>query len=83
VSIAGLPARPTYICGIILQKRFVSFYSMPVYSHPEKFQLSPDLGKMKKGKSCINVTHLNPSLEKEIESIVVEGIALYRKEGWV
>ena len=83
VSIAGRKARPTYICGIILQKHFVGFCHMPIYSHSQEFTRSPELQRMKKGKSCINITHLNSALSDELDALIGRGIRLYQEEGWV
>lgn len=83
VSLFGRNPQPTYVAGIIQQKHFVGFYSMPIYSHPKEFSFSPELAKMVKGKSCINVTKLTPALEKELEAALLKGIRLYRKLGWV
>ncbi len=73
----------TYVSGIIKQKDFVGFYSMPIYSHPNSFVLSPELKKALKGKSCFHVKKLNPELLSELETVLKNGIELYRKEGWI
>ncbi len=72
-----------YINSIMMHKDFVGFYSMAIYSHSKEFKLSPELSKMQKGKSCINVNKLDKNLLKEIESIIKKGIDLYKKEGWI
>lgn len=73
-----------YLAGIIQQKHFVGFYFMPVYSHPKKFDIKhPDVKKFLKGKSCFNVTHTDKSILGEIDRLLKEGKALYKKEGWI
>ena len=84
VAIGNRKPQPTYVCGLIQQKNFVGFYSMPIYSHPKEIPiLDKDVAKMKKGKSCINVTHLTPAIKKELDRIVKEGIRVYKKEKWI
>jgi len=84
VSIMGLPKRKTYLFGVIEQKHFVGFYSMPMYSHPKQLPLKHvALKKARKGKSCLNLTTLDEDMFRELDSHIKRGIALYRKEGWI
>ncbi len=84
VSILGLPERQTYVAGIIMQKHFVGFYFMPMYSHPKEVPIKNELLKRaKKGKSCLNISTLDKAALKELALLLVKGIALYRKIGWV
>lgn len=84
VSILNLPERQTYIAGVIMQKNFVGFYSMPLYSHPKELPLKSDLlKKAKKGKSCLNITNIDADSLKELEGHLKKGIVLYKKLGWI
>lgn len=83
VALAGRKPQPTYVAGIIAQKHFVGFYSMPIYSHRSEFEFSPELTKCLKGKSCINVTASSPAILKEIDEIIKKGIEIYKREGWI
>lgn len=84
VAIGRLPERQTYVFGVIEQKHFVGFYSMPMYSHERELPLkNVTLKKARKGKSCLNLVSLNASMRKELEVHMKKGIALYRKEGWI
>jgi hypothetical protein len=84
VSILGRKPQQTPVVGIIQQKHFVGFYSMPMYSHPrEVFPEHPDLVKAKKGKSCLNIRHVTPETLSELDRHIARGIALYKKEGWI
>jgi len=61
VSLFGKKPKPTYIGGVIQQKHYVSFYLSPIYSHPNFFSdISPDLRKVLKGKSCFNIRKATP-----------------------
>ncbi len=84
VSLFGKKPQPTYIAGVIQQKNYVSFYFSPIYSHPDLFSnISPDLRKVLKGKSCFNINKTNPQLLKEIENILKEGINKYKEIDWI
>lgn len=85
VSLFGKKPQKTYIAGVIKQKNYVSFYFSPVYSHPGDFkhEISTDLRKFLKGKSCFNVNKTTPELYKEIEKLLVNGIEKYKEISWI
>jgi hypothetical protein len=84
VSLFGKKPQPTYVAGVIQQKNYVSFYFSPIYSHPDSFSnISADLKKTLKGKSCFNIKKTTPQLLKEIESILKKGIDKYREIEWI
>jgi len=84
VRILNRKPQQTYIVGIIMQKHFIGFYSMPVYSHPKEFTIThPVLKKSRKGKSCFNISRLDDNMIRELDDIIKKSIQLYKKEGWV
>lgn len=83
IAIGNRKPQLTYVVGIIEQKHFTGFYSMPVYSHRKEFKLSPELGKTLKGKSCFNIRKLTPEILKELDGVIKKGIQIYKKEGWI
>ena len=84
VSLFGKKPQPTYIAGVIQQKNYVSFYFSPIYSHPDFFKnISTDLKKFLKGKSCFNINKTTPQLLKEIEDILKVGINKYIEIDWI
>ncbi|MFX0005453.1 MAG: hypothetical protein ACFFAV_01870 [Candidatus Hermodarchaeota archaeon] len=84
ISIFGKKSQPTYIAGVIQQKSYISFYFSPIYSHPELFSdISPNLRKVLKGKSCYNINKTSPQLLIEIESILEKGINKYKEIEWI
>src|SRR3989338_6112621 len=84
VRILNRKPQQTYIVGIIMQKHFIGFYSMPVYSHPKEFTIThPVLKKSPKGKSCFNISRLDDNMIRELDDIIKKSIQLYKKEGWV
>ena len=84
VSLFGKKPQPTYVAGVIQQKNYISFYFSPVYSHPDSFKnISPELKKFLKGKSCFNINKITPQLLKEIEDILKDGINNYKEIEWI
>ncbi|NVM34422.1 MAG: hypothetical protein HWN81_02425 [Candidatus Lokiarchaeota archaeon] len=83
VSLFGKKPQPTYIAGVIQQKNYVSFYFSPIYSHPDFFKnISPELKRFLKGKSCFNINKTTPELLKEVEDILKVGINKYKEIEW-
>lgn len=69
-----------YFAGIIIQSDYVGFYFMPMYAHPKEFaDVSPELRKMLKGKSCFHVKKYDEMIFKEIEKIVKKGFQIFKK----
>ena len=84
ISIAGKKPQKTYVGGVIQQKNYVSFYLSPMYSHPElRKQVSPELMKFLKGKTCFNINKATPDLYKEIAEILALGIQIYQDLNWL
>ena len=84
VSLFGKKPQKTYIGGVIKQKHYVSFYLMPVYSHPELLKgIDQDLKKDLKGKSCFNIKMTTPESLNQLETILETGIDKYKEENWI
>lgn len=83
VAIAGRAPQKTYLAGIMQQKNCVSLHFLPLYTHPQHFELSPALAKVLSGKSCLHIKSDNAALLAELEQLLAEGIRLYRDLGWI
>src|SRR5690349_14375636 len=83
VQIGNRPKQPTYVVGTVMQKHFVSLYSMGVYADPSLMFTHPLLKKAMKGKGCFNLTVLDAAMEKEIDRHIAKTISMFRKKGWV
>jgi len=84
VEIAGRKRSEVYFAGVIIQKSFVGFYYMPVYTRPElKKYFAPELLALLKGKSCFHIKTLDARLQRQIKSALAAGFKLYKKNGWV
>ncbi len=63
-------------------KRYVSFYLMPVYVHPDLLEgMSPELRKRMQGKSCFNFTRQDDALFAELETLTAAGFARFQDDG--
>jgi len=83
-SYFGSKPKQMYLAGVIQQKNYVSFYFTPIYSHPDSFKdISTELRKSLKGKSCFNLNKTTPPLLEEIEEVLKKGIDMYKKIDWL
>jgi len=84
VVIDGRKRSEVYFAGAIIQKSFVGFYFMPMYSRPEFIEgLSPELKRCIKGKACLNIKKAEENLFKEIEKMTRDGFKIYRRNKWI
>lgn len=76
--------RPVFFAGVRAGKTYVSFYLMPVYSHPELMGgISDRLRRRLHGKSCFNFVRPEPDLYDEVRALVVRGYEHYERLGYV
>ena len=55
-----------------------------IYSHPDLYtDISPDLRKVLKGKSCFNIRKTTPKLLEEVEEVLKKGINKYKELEWI
>jgi len=70
-----------YFSSIKPKPKDVRFYFFPSYTHADQFEdLSADLSKAKKGKSCFHIKYLTPELKEEIKEIIAKGVKLYQND---
>jgi hypothetical protein len=82
--IEGRKRKEVYFASIIIQKDYVGFYYMPVYSDPEmKGLFQPELLALLKGKSCFHIKRLDDALRDKIRVALEDGFKLYKTRGWV
>jgi hypothetical protein len=83
------PPSATYPSGLFfgavkIGKRYVSFYLMPVYVHPDLLDgMSPELRKRMQGKSCFNFTRPDEALFGELNTLTAAGFARFRDNGLI
>jgi len=82
--IEGRKRKEVFFAGLIIQKSYVGFYFMPVYTDNDlKQTFHPDLLELLKGKSCFHIKKLDPILISQIKDALQTGFNLYTEKGWV
>jgi hypothetical protein len=82
--IDGRKRKEVFFAGLIIQKSYVGFYFMPVYTVPEMRELfQPELLRLLKGKSCFHVRKVTPELLTQVSDALESGYKLYQQRGWV
>ena len=84
VEILGRTRDELWFASALVQKGYVGFYYMPVYTNPSiKKLIKPELLKCLKGKSCFYIK----KFDQEIFSQIKEALAIGHKEwshrGWI
>ena len=73
-----------FFASLIIQKSYVGFYFMPVYTHEEAKELfGEELMATLKGKSCFYIKELTPVIKRQIKDALKVGLGLYRERDWV
>ena len=83
VVIDGRKRDSIYFAGLIIQKSYVGFYFMPVYTHEEAAGLfGSELMATLKGKSCFYIKELTSDIEQQIRDALDIGLRLYQERDW-
>jgi hypothetical protein len=84
ILIEGRNRSEVFFASVIIQKSYVGFYYMPVYTSPEMKRLfAPELLSLLKGKSCFHIKTLDARLLAQVKRAMEAGFKLYKKNGWV
>jgi hypothetical protein len=82
--IEGRKRKEVYFAGLVIQKSYVGFYYMPVYTHTElKNVFAPELLKLLKGKSCFHIKKLDDVLLEQLRATLKIGYEQYQRNGWI
>jgi hypothetical protein len=82
--IDGRKRKEVYFSGLVIQKSYVGFYYMPIYSNTAlKNVFAPELLKLLKGKSCFHLKKLDAALLEQIRAGLKVGYEIYQKNGWI
>ena len=82
--IAGRKRKEVFFAGLIIQKSYVGFYFMPVYTDAEAMSfIKPELLKRLKGKSCFHIKKLDAELLAQVDAALQAGCLLYQQKGWI
>jgi hypothetical protein len=83
IEVSGRKMLDVHFAGLMIQKGFVGFYFMPVYSNPKlKAELHPDLAKCLKGKCCFHIKKNDSALMQHVKDALKVGLADYKKKDW-
>ncbi|MEM6348413.1 MAG: hypothetical protein AAF927_31315 [Bacteroidota bacterium] len=73
-----------YFASIMPKPKDVRLYFFPIYTHVDAFaDISPELRKFLKGKSCFHIKKLSPEIESEIQGMIRKGVELYQADGLI
>lgn len=73
-----------YFASVVPKPKDIRFYYFPIYTHVSEFgELSPEMKKCLKGKSCFHVKKLTPELEAEFIELIDHGIKLCKRDGLI
>ena len=71
-----------YFATVIPKAKDCRLYFFPIYTDSEAFvNISPELRKCLKGKSCFHIKKMDEQLESEVKAMIHKGIELYRAKG--
>ena len=84
IVIDGRKRKEVFFAGLIIQKSYVGFYFMPIYTDTDLKEIfKPELLKLLKGKSCFHIKKLDDELKRQIEEALEIGYELYKKDEWI
>jgi hypothetical protein len=84
VVIAGRKRNEVFFASLIIQRDYVGFYYMPIYSDTKlKKVFKKELLSTLKGKSCFHIKKLDKTLLGQIRGTLEIGYKMYKKNGWV
>lgn len=73
-----------YFASLVTKPRDVRLYFFPIYTHADQFpELSPQMKKFLKGKSCFHIKSLDDDLVAELSDMIEKGVQLYQKDGLI
>jgi hypothetical protein len=73
-----------YFSSIVPKQKDIRWYFFPIYTHVDAFNdLSDELKKCKKGKSCFHIKKMSSEMEAEIEQMMKKGLEFYKNDGLI
>lgn len=71
-----------YFASVVPKPKDVRFYFFPAYTHPKKLgELSDNLKKALKGKSCFHIKYMDEELKSDLEDLVGRSVTVYQEDG--
>ncbi|KAA3614854.1 MAG: hypothetical protein D8M58_10390 [Calditrichaeota bacterium] len=70
-----------YFGSVVPKPKDIRLYYFPIYTHVSDFEnISSNLRKCLKGKSCFHIKKMDVELENDIRKMVNKGVELYLKD---
>ena len=84
VEILGRKRDELWFASALVQKGYVGFYYMPVYSdNSVKKLIKPELLKCLKGKACFHIKKFDKEIFSQIKEALHDGYTIWHKRGWL
>jgi len=69
-----------YFATVVPKPKDARLYFFPIYTNPKEFEnISGNLRKCLKGKSCFHIKNLDADLEKDIKLMIKTGVTIFKK----
>ncbi len=73
-----------FFSAVVPKAKDIRLYFFPIYTHADAFSnLSEELRKSLKGKSCFHIKKMSNEMEAEIKEMIKKGVELYKEEGLI
>lgn len=70
-----------YFATVVPKPKDIRLYFFPIYTHVDAYKdLSDEMRKCLKGKSCFHIKKLSTEMEKEIHRMIAKGVELYQRD---
>ena len=84
IEVNGKKRDELWFAGLLVQKGYVGFYFMPVYTKPELKEIfKPELLKCLKGKSCFHIKKADDVIYAQIKEALKKGYLAHKERGWL
>jgi len=73
-----------YFASVVPKPKDIRLYFFPIYTHVDAYkELSAEMRKCLKGKSCFHIKKLSSEMEREVQEMIAKGVELYLRDGFI
>jgi hypothetical protein len=85
IEVAGKERNEIWFASALVQKGYVGFYYMPIYTNSEQIKkiIQPQLLKCLNGKACFHIKKADEIILAQIKEALKIGYDCYKENGWV
>lgn len=85
IEVDGRRKMEVWFASALIQKGYVGFYYMPIYTRNEKIknQIGAELMQCLKGKACFHIRKADPVIFEQIKDALKIGYDCYKQMSWV